>query len=358
MPSTCHDCGQPLIATDGGKSRCLQCQAARRDADRRYRREIADAVLPAATRAGLLILLRSGQPFAGACADVGISPQLAHGYRRYNPQWAKELDKALLAGRDPSLDHGSEYAYRIGRCRCPDCRTGRRARENKRRQPQQPTTDDGMVECRLCQRRLRTLYDHIARVHGLDAATYRARFGLSAREPLEGAASRRVAIRDARRDGVPAAREAWSRRFAEHRERLALRAGFESWDDLIRGTSQMRKKDVAALTGMSVYSIKQWRVRILGPGPNAQHLPKVWKQSATRHATERDKRAVAAGYASWDDLIRSTAHLTAYNVARITGIPYSTIYTGRVRQFGEAAAKDKRPARRTADTQPRQDIHP
>ncbi|MGW2841866.1 hypothetical protein ACWCWD_29275 [Streptomyces sp. NPDC001493] len=73
-------------------------------------------------RAELLRLLLSSTPLAVACGAVGVSVNQVYGYRRFDQGWATALDEALMAGRDPSLEHGTHKAHRWGGCRCPECR--------------------------------------------------------------------------------------------------------------------------------------------------------------------------------------------------------------------------------------------
>lgn len=127
-PLTCHDCPTALEGRDRTKSRCARCRSRRRPTDQAHRREIAEALFPPQKRAALLKRLAAGQALGEACAALGTAPQAAFGYRAYDQEWAALLDDALMAGRDPDLAHGSENAYRIGRCRCPECRAGKRAR--------------------------------------------------------------------------------------------------------------------------------------------------------------------------------------------------------------------------------------
>ncbi|MFG2734351.1 hypothetical protein ACGFX7_05970 [Streptomyces harbinensis] len=116
----CHHCGTLLPAET--HSRCDTCRELRRRPDWEHRREQATAAFPAAVRARLIARLTAGEHLAEVCQDLGITQQRVHGYRAYAPDWSEDLDAALLAGRDPELDHGTVGAYRHGRCRCPECR--------------------------------------------------------------------------------------------------------------------------------------------------------------------------------------------------------------------------------------------
>lgn len=125
MPTTpaprirlCHDCGAATEST----SRCPDCAKKRRPVDRKRRRAISRAVFPRPLRTALLTQLRSGRPLGEAAQSIRVPAPQIHGFARTNPAFRRELDEALLAGRDPNLTHGTQSAYRYGRCRCPECR--------------------------------------------------------------------------------------------------------------------------------------------------------------------------------------------------------------------------------------------
>lgn len=121
---TCHNCkNQPAQL---GFSRCAECRAARRAADKQRRRDAAELLFPPTVRTKLLTMLSVGVALGEACADLGVSAPMVHGWRQYSPTWSASLDAALMEGRDPSLDHGTPDAYRWGLCRCPDCRSAKR----------------------------------------------------------------------------------------------------------------------------------------------------------------------------------------------------------------------------------------
>ena len=125
MPTTpaprvrlCHDCGDATEFT----SRCPDCAKKRRPVDRKRRRAISRAVFPRPLRMALLTQLRKGRPLGEAARIIQVPAQGIHGFARTNPAFRKELDEALLAGRNPDLAHGTLSAYRFGGCRCPECR--------------------------------------------------------------------------------------------------------------------------------------------------------------------------------------------------------------------------------------------
>lgn len=121
----CHDCGH---YTRTRYSRCDDCRRKRLRSDRRRRHAISRALFPRVLREAVLRELRAGGPLGQVCEVLRIAPAQLHGFARINPWFRAELDEALRAGRDPELDHGSESAYRIHGCRCPDCRKGKAAR--------------------------------------------------------------------------------------------------------------------------------------------------------------------------------------------------------------------------------------
>jgi len=121
----CHDCAR---YTRTQYSRCDDCRRKRLRPDRKRRYAISRALFPRVLREAVLRELRKGQRLGQVCQTLRISPNQLHTFARINPWFRTELDEALMAGRDPGLNHGSESAYRIHRCRCPDCRKGKAAR--------------------------------------------------------------------------------------------------------------------------------------------------------------------------------------------------------------------------------------
>ncbi|MEE4546427.1 hypothetical protein V2S66_31245 [Streptomyces sp. V4-01] len=122
----CSVCGHPLPETNS-RARCRKCLDARRPSDRRRRHDLAAAIFPLAARRRLLALITAGVNFPDACNDLSITQARARGYGAFDEQWVQDLDDALMAGRDPNLNHGTINAYRWGACRCPECRQARSA---------------------------------------------------------------------------------------------------------------------------------------------------------------------------------------------------------------------------------------
>ncbi len=101
--------------------RCQPCGQAHNDDTRNRRREAAvDALDQAADQ--LWALLECGVSLQDAAARHGFTRAQIQGRARWDLDWRARLDDALTTGRDPSLEHGTEGAYRHGNCRCPECR--------------------------------------------------------------------------------------------------------------------------------------------------------------------------------------------------------------------------------------------
>lgn len=123
----CHDC---LSYTRTTYSRCEACRHKRLRPDRKRRRAISRALFPRVLREAVLRELRKGRLFGEVCLSLRIAPTQLHSFARINPWFRSELDEALMQGRNPALRHGSESAYRLHRCRCPECRRGKAARRS------------------------------------------------------------------------------------------------------------------------------------------------------------------------------------------------------------------------------------
>jgi hypothetical protein len=119
----CNGCGTPIAAEH---SWCTKCRSKRTPYDAAYRRRRAEALFPADVRAAVLEELADGLELREVCDAHNVTPQRVFAWRRFEPEWSARLDAALMAGRDPSLDHGTPRAFRHGRCRCPECRVAHR----------------------------------------------------------------------------------------------------------------------------------------------------------------------------------------------------------------------------------------
>jgi hypothetical protein len=64
---------------------------------------------------------RTGHRFADTTKRLGITTQKVASAITRDPALRLELDAALMAGRDPEVEHGRRLAYRRG-CWCPECR--------------------------------------------------------------------------------------------------------------------------------------------------------------------------------------------------------------------------------------------
>lgn len=121
----CHQCGhRPAV---GGKSRCTRCLEQRKTSDRTRVREISSAVFPPALRSEVLRMLAQGNSLAAVHDRLGVTQQRIHTFRTHDPHWAGQVDAALMAGRDNSLEHGRYTTYRNSGCRCPECRAAKAA---------------------------------------------------------------------------------------------------------------------------------------------------------------------------------------------------------------------------------------
>ncbi|MGW9371216.1 hypothetical protein ACWGVR_14535 [Streptomyces xanthophaeus] len=121
----CHNCAR---YTHTQYSRCEDCRRKRREPDRKHRRAISKAIFPADLRKQLLDQLRKGRPLGEACLILRIPAAQPHAFARIDPWFRKAFDEALMKGRNPDLRHGTEAAYRLHGCRCPECRQGKAAR--------------------------------------------------------------------------------------------------------------------------------------------------------------------------------------------------------------------------------------
>lgn len=121
----CRNCG---TAVADGQTRCASCRARRRAPDHDRVRRRADSRFPAPARTELLERLAAGGRLTEVCQDLKVAVQQVHRWAAYEPAWSSALDQALTDGRDPTLDHGTEAAYRRGRCRCPECRVAKAIR--------------------------------------------------------------------------------------------------------------------------------------------------------------------------------------------------------------------------------------
>lgn len=63
----------------------------------------------------------AGTPYATAVDRIGMTVQAVTAHRRRDPEFARQLDQALLEGRDPTVAHGTPAGWKAP-CRCPECR--------------------------------------------------------------------------------------------------------------------------------------------------------------------------------------------------------------------------------------------
>lgn len=103
---------------------CKPCTGAHNAETRNRNRRISTEVLEPVV-SELLDLLRGGTPLPKAAKQLGVQYQRVYGVARHDVLLSRLIDEAAMAGRDPSLSHGTESAYRDG-CRCPECREAKR----------------------------------------------------------------------------------------------------------------------------------------------------------------------------------------------------------------------------------------
>ena len=131
-PAACRECAKPPAA---GHTRCQRHLDLHRRRTRRKRSRERKQAFPAEQRSRLLELIANGIPLPQACETVGVAMSRVHALGRLDAQWAEHLDEALTAGRDPEITHGTSYAYKELRCRCPECRRAKYIERGPRRRP-------------------------------------------------------------------------------------------------------------------------------------------------------------------------------------------------------------------------------
>jgi hypothetical protein len=129
----CHDC---CDFTHTSYSRCDACRKKRKPQDRKRTRKIARAVFPIDLRKRVLAMVSKGRTFREIEGILGVPGPQIHSFARKNPLFRRELDDALLKGRDPKLEHGSATPYRNHGCRCPECRQAKAKAGHWARPPQ------------------------------------------------------------------------------------------------------------------------------------------------------------------------------------------------------------------------------
>jgi DNA-binding CsgD family transcriptional regulator len=92
------------------------------NADDRRRRRAAVRARFAPVEKDLLKALASGTSLTDAVQAAGLPVQALFQRARWDKPWSDRLDAALMAGRDRQINHGTAWAYKHHRCRCPECR--------------------------------------------------------------------------------------------------------------------------------------------------------------------------------------------------------------------------------------------
>ncbi|GGN62024.1 hypothetical protein GCM10012285_61750 [Streptomyces kronopolitis] len=127
---TCRECRQPPAP---GHTRCQRHLDLHRKRSRDDRKRQRAENFTADTREALLGLLRAGQPLISACADLNIPVARVHWTGFGDARWSADLDAALMEGRDPTIRHGTSHAYKVKKCRCPECRRAKYHERGPRR---------------------------------------------------------------------------------------------------------------------------------------------------------------------------------------------------------------------------------
>lgn len=122
-PGRCHECGGTSAP---GRSRCGPCTELRAEREREARAEESHERLPDTVARAILGGLVMGYRLTELCEEYQVAYQRVYTHRVYDPEWGEALDEALMRGRDPGLEHGRAATYRLGSCRCPECRAAKR----------------------------------------------------------------------------------------------------------------------------------------------------------------------------------------------------------------------------------------
>lgn len=99
---------------------------------RDLRRAAAAGRLGPSVRAYILREVADGRRLPEVAAALGISTNAIHGLARTDPGWRRDLETAVMDGRDPDIEHGAAASYRRQRCRCRDCREAHHAGDRQR----------------------------------------------------------------------------------------------------------------------------------------------------------------------------------------------------------------------------------
>lgn len=105
---------------------CDLCLEAHRVA--RHRR--TEKLFPAEMRARVLAALTAGELLPVVAEREGVSRKRIWGRKRWDAEWGEQLERALMAGRNPRIVHGGTTAYRDGVCFCWPCRARHIGRAN------------------------------------------------------------------------------------------------------------------------------------------------------------------------------------------------------------------------------------
>lgn len=99
---------------------CDACRLAHDEESKNLRRERSLARI-GPYRDQIIEILSSGGAYADVEQETGLTPQAINGVARFDEEWRKRVDDALMAGRRSDLAHGTPGAW-AHKCRCPECR--------------------------------------------------------------------------------------------------------------------------------------------------------------------------------------------------------------------------------------------
>lgn len=116
---------------------------------------------------------------------------------------------------------------------------------------------------------------------------------------------------------------------------LAREAGYESWEAMIRATVLDPATEVGRRVGLSEMPISEARRAILGDDWEVRFKPRSLAAGKLRSHGEarRDASARAAGYLSWEAMIRATQHESAETIASRVDMSATTVLKTR-RELG------------------------
>lgn len=123
-----HDRTRYRTRTGPCEGRCEVCRWDHaREARERRQAAIESGPLSFETRREIVAQLWGGVALDTVAEDAGVTVRQLWSIGAAFPEFVDAMDQALLATRDPDIDHGTGYSYRTYGCRCPECRAGKAA---------------------------------------------------------------------------------------------------------------------------------------------------------------------------------------------------------------------------------------